>query len=182
LSKVQSLLYSSETTLTLLIGCVDNAAARQTLAKTLASYQSPTYQATRLWWLDCGNHATSGQVLLGSHLETEPTIYQFHELGCIRLPAPTIQHPELLITKPEEQQQTALSCAELAMANAQSLGINQMVAAYSSEYLIQLLTGKLKRFATYFDLPSGAAQSYYTTQANVVQVIQSKVSGLVNIA
>lgn len=164
---------SEVNTLTLLIGCVDNAEARNSIAQTLNNHQFYARTATSLWWLDCGNHATSGQVLLGSHLDLEPQTYQFNELGCPRLPAPTLQHRELLIPQGEELIHSGLSCEELAFRNTQSLGINQMVAAYASEYLIEFITGKLKRFATYFDLISGAAQSVYITQENVTKVVKS---------
>jgi PRTRC genetic system ThiF family protein len=164
-----------EQALTILIGCVDNAAARGSIAMALQTY--PNYfkfnRATFLWWLDCGNHAKSGQVLLGSHLDLDPEVYQFHELGCIRLPAPVLQHPELLVPLPEELSDSNLSCAELAALNAQSLGINQRVATEAAEYLIQLTTGQLKRFATYFDLMSGSARSIYITQRSITRVLEN---------
>lgn len=142
------------------------------MAKAIDYYQFNYHSlATSFWWLDCGNHATSGQVLLGSHLSTDPKTYQFHELGCLKIPAPSFQHPELLIPRIEELEGQNLSCEQFALLNAQSLGINQRVAAEAGEYLIQLLTGQLKRFATYFDLISGSAQSIYTTQESVVKAI-----------
>jgi hypothetical protein len=73
-------------------------------------------------------------------------------LGCIKLPAPCLQHPELLKPKPEESGNSSISCAELAQANAQSLSINQRIAAEAASYLVQLVTGKLNRLATYVDL------------------------------
>lgn len=168
-----NILSSEQETLTLLIGCVDNAQARQSIAKAIETHQYFYQRTTNLWWLDCGNHATSasGQVLLGSHLNPDKESYQLHELGCVRLPAPTLQHPELLIPQPEELTEHQYSCEELAIRNTQCLGINQMVAAYASEYLIQLTTGQLKRFATYFDLKSGAASSSYTTYSSIIQAI-----------
>ncbi|NEO98708.1 MAG: PRTRC system ThiF family protein [Symploca sp. SIO2E9] len=166
---------SEQTTLTILIGCVDNAQARNSIANALEFHQQwrCSQHATSFWWLDCGNHETSGQVLLGSHLSTEPEFYQFHELGCIRLPAPTLQHPDLLVPRPEELNNHNLSCEQLAMLNAQSLGINQRVAAEATEYLIQLTTRQLKRFATYFDLASGSANSYYLVEKTVLKAINT---------
>jgi PRTRC genetic system ThiF family protein len=165
-----------EQNLTILIGCVDNAAARRSIALALQTYQnySKFNRATFLWWLDCGNHDRSGQVLLGSHLDRDPEVYQFHSLGCIRLPAPNLQHPELLVPLRQELSDSTLSCAELATLNAQSLGINQRVAAEAAEYLIQLTTGQLKRFATYFDLVSGSARSTYITQQAIIASLSNK--------
>lgn len=167
---------SEPQTLTLLIGCVDNSAARQSIAQALEQHKSYYNQASQVWWLDCGNHAIrpSGQVLLGSHSDPDPDTYHFHELGCICLPSPTLQHPELLIPEPEEVNPQHFSCEELLLRNTQYFGINQRVAVEAGEYLIQLLTGQLKRFATYFDLSSGAAQSLYTTQSSILKAVQTK--------
>jgi hypothetical protein len=92
-------------------------------------------------------------------------------LGCFRLPGPTIQQPDLLIPQPEEIEDNSLSCEQLALLNSQSLSINQRVATEAFDYLLQLTTGKLRRFATYFDLESGSGRSLYTTQASVIQAI-----------
>jgi PRTRC genetic system ThiF family protein len=156
-------------TLALVTGCVDNTKARQSIAQIL---ENNNHQFTpRTWYLDCGNSRRSGQVLLGSHLSTKPDDYQFDTLGCFRLPAPSIQQPDLLIPQPEEIEDNSLSCEQLALLNSQSLSINQRVAAEAFDYLLQLTTGKLRRFATYFDLESGSGQSLYTTQASVIQAI-----------
>jgi hypothetical protein len=153
----------------LVTGCVDNARARQSIVQIL---ENNNHQFTpRTWYLDCGNSRRSGQVLLGSHLSTKPDDYQFGALGCFRLPAPIIQQPDLLIPQPGEIEDNSLSCEQLASLNSQSLSISQRVAAEAFDYLLQLTTGKLRRFATYFDLESGSGQSLYTTQASVIQAI-----------
>jgi len=65
----------------------------------------------------------------------------------------------LLKPKPEENGKR-MSCAELQAANAQSLAINQRVAAEASDYLMRMLVGPpLRRFATEFDLVTGSARS-----------------------
>ncbi|NJL36901.1 MAG: thiamine biosynthesis protein ThiF [Leptolyngbyaceae cyanobacterium RM2_2_4] len=156
-------------TLALVAGCVDNARARQSIAQVLENNNHQIVPHT--WYLDCGNSRRSGQVLIGSHLSTKPDDYQFNTLGCFRLPAPTVQHPDLLIPQPEEMEDKILSCEQLALLNSQSLSINQRVAAEAFDYLLQLTTGKLRRFATYFDLESGSGRSLYTTQASVIQAI-----------
>ena len=114
--------YQREHKLKIIIGCVDNANGRQSIARALSQYQSwhTRNVATELWWLDCGNQSHSGQILIGSHLSTEPDVYKFHELGCIKLPAPCLQHPELLEPLPEELSSSNISCAELDLLNTQS--------------------------------------------------------------
>lgn len=165
--------YQREHKLKIIIGCVDNAIARQSITHALSQYQSWHTRdvATELWWLDCGNHSNSGQVLIGSHLSTEIDVYQFHELGCIKLPAPCLQHPELLKPKPEESGNSSISCAELALLNAQSLSINQRMAAEAASYLVQLVTGKLNRLATYVDLNSGFATSTFITEDAIARIV-----------
>jgi PRTRC genetic system ThiF family protein len=154
-------------TLALVVGCVDNAKARQSITQVL---ENNSHQlAPRTWYLDCGNSRRSGQVLIGSHLSTKPDDYQFNTLGCFRLPAPTVQQPDLLIPQPEEMENHTLSCEQLALLNSQSLSINQRVASEAFDYLLQLTTRKLRRFATYFDLESGSARSLYTTQTSIIQ-------------
>ena len=165
--------YQREHKLKIIIGCVDNTIARQSIAQALSQYQSWHTRniATELWWLDCGNHTNSGQVLIGSHLSTEIEVYKFHELGCIKLPAPCVQHPELLEPKPEELSDSSISCAELALLNTQSLAINQRMAAEAASYLVQLITGKLNRLATYINLNSGFATSTFITEEAIAKIV-----------
>ncbi len=57
-----------------------------------------------------------------------------------------------------------VTCAERIRLGEQSLNVNQRVAVEMSEILSELLlTQTLKRFATYFDLESGASRSVYST-------------------
>ncbi len=54
--------------------------------------------------------------------------------------------------------------AERIRLGEQSLNVNQRVAVEMAEMLTELLlTQTLKRFATYFDLESGASRSLYNT-------------------
>ncbi|AFZ61178.1 ThiF family adenylyltransferase [Anabaena cylindrica FACHB-243] len=152
--------------LTVIIGCVDNAAARAEISTCLD--QNYSGSPPQIWWLDCGNHAgsSSGQVVLGStnqftlegafdHLE-KPNF-------CINLPSPSRQHPELLTPLPEELNSTPLSCAEIQARKRQSLFVNQQVAVIAAEYLLALtLTGGLRKFATYFHNTTGSCRSLYT--------------------
>ena len=57
-----------------------------------------------------------------------------------------------------------VTCAERIRLGEQSLNVNQRVAVEMAEILSELLLTKtLKRFATYFDLESGASNSVYAT-------------------
>lgn len=134
----------------LLIGAVDNAGGRRELERC-------TKANGGAWWLDCGNHEHSGQVLLGNRGNIfAPEI----KLGmCFALPLPSIQHPELLESE-ERDERLVESCAELAVRDAQSLMVNQMIAGWAASYVYRLLVGRdLDIYATYVDLVSGSARS-----------------------
>jgi PRTRC genetic system ThiF family protein len=160
--------------LSIIIGSVDNAAARSAIALTLQ--ENPPNAAPQVLWLDGGNTHTQGQVLLGSWSQPgqNPVLFahiaqldngssSLRPIGCVNLPGPSIQHPELLEPLPEESEDHNLSCEELASRNAQSLLINQRVAVEMGEYLVELLLVKnLRRFATYFDLETGSSLSRFT--------------------
>ena len=154
--------HSRWNTLTVVVGAVDNAKARQSISEVL---RENTQEVPKIWWLDCGNSLNAGQILLGSTNNREELADAFKLPGyCRKLPSPSIQHPELLIPLPEELDNHQLSCAQLLAANAQSLMVNQQVAGYAAEMLYELLiTQKMKRAATYFHQESGTATSKYIT-------------------
>src|SRR5579859_2426050 len=101
--------------LSLLVGCVDNPLARCELARTLRSdgYSQP------VWWLDLGNSAASGQVLVGNAARAEDLRGAFdpETHTCRALPAPSLQAPELL-----EAPLAALPVPDQDCAAAQAAG------------------------------------------------------------
>jgi PRTRC genetic system ThiF family protein len=157
--------------LVVVVDCTDNAKARESIFQILDRNNS--WEAPRYWVLSCGNFEDSGQILLGSTNRPEALQRAFtfaHQ--CQALPSPALQAPDLLIPRPEELADAHLSCEEMDIANTQGLMINPMVACEAAEYLLELLIlGKLKRFATYFHLPSGRKSSSYITPEAVAQVI-----------
>ena len=156
----------------ILIGCVDNAAARQTMAKLLKPADHYEYQAPRLWWVDCANKEQSGQVSLGCVPDVPSLAYAFPQPRLCRcLPSPALQYPKLLMPRLEELADTDLSCEEMARRNAQSLTINMRVAAEAADYLFRLFLGGLDRFQTEFNLRSGTAQSKYITRTAVAAAL-----------
>jgi PRTRC genetic system ThiF family protein len=144
--------------LLILIGCVDNAAARREMAKAMSG-------KARAWWLDCGNHRAAGQVLLGCGASRPENPFEFPGL-CSWLPMPTIQHPELLEDAAEDGPDLAgMSCAEMALQDSQGLMVNQATAAQAGDYLVRMLiTQDLRKQATYLDLASGSVRSKYITK------------------
>ncbi|MES1024866.1 ThiF family adenylyltransferase [Gloeocapsa sp. BRSZ] len=150
-------------TLTVLIGCVDRASGRRSLHQALDRNHYRSQKS--VWWIDAGNGDRHGQVLVGSSLSVEPNDYRFTKLGCLSLPSPGIQAPELLVDKPEELQENRLSCAELARLDRQNLVINAQAATVAAALALDLVNGELTRFAAYFDLRSGTEHRYITQKA-----------------
>ena len=162
---------------TILIGCVDNAAARKSLAGALKVNRGQGLPL--VWWLDCGNSNEHGQVLLGSASTREGLQRAFPSPKiCNALPSPAMQSPELLKPRPEGTAKKKMSCAELQAANAQSLAVNQRVAAEAADYLMRLVVGPpLKRFATHFDLVTGSARSRPITPGEVMSCRGTSLQG-----
>jgi PRTRC genetic system ThiF family protein len=158
-------------TLTVLVGAVDNAAARQSLADYVS--RSERRELPRLWWLDVGNAYQSGQVCLGNTAALPALRSAFTTPGyCNRLPLPSLLHPDLLVPRPEEAAAARFSCAELTAANAQALLVNTLAAALAADFVYRLVwTGDLKKFATYFDLASGTTRSNYITPERLRQAL-----------
>ena len=144
--------------LNLLLGCVDNAAARRAIAETLGvpiggrGYPGPTGS---VWWLDCGNGRNSGQILLGNVTRPEELRGAFvpQTSLCRALPAPSLQRPDLLDAPPAPQPQ--LDCAQAVVQGDQGPTINQVVAAIAASFVEKLVAGNCTWMASYFDLEDG---------------------------
>ena len=151
----------------LIVGCVDNAAARQSIHDAIVHTAPDPFQSyyPAIWWLDCGNERYTGQVLLGNTADPAHLTRAF-ELPdyCAALPLPSLQHPELLVPQSSAPLPTHRSCAERLLADEQSLLINHRVAIEAADMIAQLLlTRSLRRYATYVDSLAGTTTSRYTT-------------------
>lgn len=145
-------------TVTVLIGCVDNTAARKRILDIARKYQS---FSRKVFWLDCGNFENAGQVLIGNSGEKSPNFKKSISLGlCSDIPFPSVIHPEL--TALEKIEKKKVSCADLALQNAQSLMINRAVSTFAGQYLYDILIKRtLLKYATYISLGGGAATSKF---------------------
>ncbi len=168
---------SNEDVLNVIVGCVDNAAARRALHEVLErrspyGYYGGATGSTVL--IDCGNTRDGGQVLVGNASRQEEMRGGFKgRLLCTALPSPYWQHPELLEDLEEECDDHHLSCAELMRRNAQSLMVNHFVASIAGDYLVRLLvTRNLRRYATYFDLEACSTRNKYITPETLAAQIE----------
>lgn len=139
--------------LSIVIGAVDNPAARAVISEAVAA------QRGGLWWLDCGNETFSGQVAIGN--ETRRGDIKAQMTLVDGLPAPHLVYPDLVETpKPGRAGQTQQeSCAEGMESGRQGLMINRMVAAWALGMLEALVRGDLRYHAVDFDLKHGGARS-----------------------
>jgi hypothetical protein len=165
--------------LNLLVGCVDNAAARRAIATTLDDHSvSFGSRHGRIWWLDCGNGRNAGQVLLGNATGIAPLRGEFISplKLCRALPAPSLQRPDLLESLP--QPRPAPDCAEAASLGEQGSTINQVVAAIAASYVEKLLAGTCSWMASYFDLDDGTLRCIRADPKVVAEITGLHVNAL----
>jgi molybdopterin/thiamine biosynthesis adenylyltransferase len=131
-------------TTSLIIGAVDDATGRRSIAEALPHN----------WWLDAGNSFHSGQVLLGNTNTMEGLKQSFmeKEMVATKLPAPSLQVPALLV--PAAKKETR-DCAQAVTDNDQSPVINQMMATLILDMVYRLGTGDLDYMGVYVDLAAG---------------------------
>lgn len=132
----------------LLIGCVDNHRARQSLS-----------QAEGIW-LDCGNHAAdpSGQVVCGNSSDRAEVLNSLERIDkrggvTYHLPNAALIFPELLEPEQEPTLDPEASCAELVEAGTQHLLVNDAIATAAASYAYRLLHRiPLTHFMSYVSL------------------------------
>ncbi|MCB8980624.1 MAG: hypothetical protein H6657_24705 [Ardenticatenaceae bacterium] len=77
------------------------------------------------------------------------------------LPSPNLQEPELLKPEPNDQ---APSCAEMALAETQSLMVNRMAATIAAQYTaVFVLQRQVLHLGTVFTLDPPTARSRLIT-------------------
>lgn len=157
---------------TLTIGCVDNAAARQSIAE---AFENHGYG----WWIDAGNGFNSGQVLIGNvgkNGHFDGTMDAAKQV-CYALPLPTVQRPDLLTVVPEEPS-IDLDCAEAIELGEQSAVINQIMASLVLEFVRKLLTNSLGWMQAYVDMDVGQLTTTEVEPARVARMVGSRVNVL----
>lgn len=144
----------------ILVGAVDTAAGRRAIAAQLGQYN---------WklWIDCGNHEHSGQVVCGNTL-SQDGMKQAIQLGmCAKLPAAPLVYGDLI---KDAKAQPREDCAAAMEDNAQSLMVNQTMAAIVGQYLYRIvIQRKLTTFHTTVDLDSLSMRSTPITAARLAE-------------
>jgi len=175
-----------EGALNVVVGAVDNVAARKMIYKQVANpeIRMAKIHRNRLWWLDAGNDTWSGQVGIGNCVK--PALFRgmVDGLGMTTvLPAPSVVWPDLLRSrrarhpstgsggKATLRQAEGASCAELAATGEQGLMVNRMTAAWVCALLYDfLVVRELRWFALAFDLAWGGTRAYTLDAATLAEV------------
>lgn len=158
----------------ILIGCVDNSAARRSLSQS--SHRAGGWSND--WWLDAGNGYDSGQVLIGNSREVERLEGSFdksrHTVD--HLPMPSLQLPSLLSepSRPAPRQ----DCAEAVADEEQSPTINQTMATLVLEFMYRILNGKLSWMGAYVDMGVGTLTTVPAEPQTVARMFGVKVDTL----
>lgn len=144
----------------LLVGAVDSAQGRRACATQLNNF------GWRIW-IDCGNHESSGQVVVGTALDARAMAGAMGHGLVSKLPTAPLIYPELLQDAPI---QPRADCAAAMEDNAQSLMVNQMMAAICGQYLYDLIVRRrLMRFRTVVDLDTLTMRSDPITAAALAE-------------
>jgi PRTRC genetic system ThiF family protein len=156
--------------LQIIIGCVDNAAARQSMNDAIKTYAN--------WWIDSGNGRHSGQVLIGN----EGSLHRFDHAcfkdnEALRIPSPALQQPALLT--PVAAPAVPRDCAQAVLDDEQSPVINQAIATLVLECVNRLLSGTLDWMAAYLDLEAGTLSTVPATPEKVARIIGVAVDNVI---
>ena len=158
----------------IIIGCVDNAEARKSIANLVFRNSQVLLHKNEdnskpLWWIDCGNDLVHGQVAIGNLHSTHVEDYKLEPLVCTRLPFPTLQYPQLL--EDSEEKVEPVSCADMAILGGQSLNINCHMAAIAAEMVTQLFQSQLKRMNVEIDIFRGSMRSTFIVQEHIDRTV-----------
>jgi PRTRC genetic system ThiF family protein len=133
----------NDTSLDLLIGCVDTRAARSVIERALTKTRNRT-----AYWLDLGNNAASGQFVLGQPLNAR------NRRKAGRLRTVSELYPEIIDTKAGED--PLPSCSAFEALDRQEPFINQTLASAALAMLARLFRyGKLPHHGGFFNAQTG---------------------------
>lgn len=128
----------------ILISCVDTARARAAIGRAASSQES-------LYWLDLGNRAADGQVVLGI-----PPWNEKHRAYTFRLPTVLELFPELETSAEVFDTDPAPSCSLAQALERQHLFVNQAVATVALQLLWQIFRfGRTTWHGAFVNLETG---------------------------
>jgi len=132
-----------DSSLDLLIGCVDTRAARSVIARALTKSRNRT-----AYWLDLGNNAASGQFVLGQPLNGR------NRRKASRLRTVSELYPEIIDAEAGED--PLPSCSAVEALDRQEPFINQALASAALAMLARLFRyGKLTHHGGFYNAQRG---------------------------
>ena len=138
---------------TLMIGCVDNAAARAGMDRALDLPNGAN------WLIDAGNGRNWGQVLIGSKSVRTYTAHNaFGTNYCKALPSPAMQRPDILVPAPDER--LDIDCAAALDLRDQDPMINQTMAMLVMQVVLRMATTRCTWMSIYLDLDLGTMAAH----------------------
>ena len=136
-----------DTSLDLLIGCVDTRAARNIIARALTKARNRT-----AYWLDLGNNAASGQFVLSQPLNAR------NRRKAGRLRTVSELYPEII--NAEAGEDPLPSCSAVEALDRQEPFINQTLAASALAMLARLFRyARLTHHGGFFNAQTGQMSS-----------------------
>ena len=157
----------------IIVGCVDNAAARAAIAKAA----SHSHHFGHPCVIDTGNGKNWGQILIGDTSDTELLRNSFEGNHCHGLPLPTIQRPDLLTYVPDDPPD--IDCAAAMSLTDQDPTINQVVAALTVQVIRRMLADNCPFLSLYLDMDLGITTPTYATPENVSRITGLPVADLI---
>lgn len=143
----------------LIVDCVDNADARNTINEIASSYYEE-----EAWTLSCGNAFTNGHVLIGRRGPVE-LILNTH---ISHPPHPYVVDPGLLVQEKKPVKPVAEpSCADLVIVGEQSLLINRTIANFAAVTTKAWLDETLNWFNIRVSISPPSIQTTLTTASNL---------------
>lgn len=132
----------------LLITCVDKASVRSAIHRALAAENRPLYsKGPGALWLDTGNAASNGQIVLGDLSSSDARSHE--TAGGHRLPNVMDLYPEIAQMNDDD----APSCSAHEALTSQEFGVNRLVADVATNLLWQLLRhGRIDHHGAYVRL------------------------------
>lgn len=122
----------------IVIGCVDTRASRREIARAMDSTR-------HCYWIDCGNSAHDGQVIVGEGGSDVPSDRP-------RLPLPSVLLPEIV----SGEDDSAPSCSAVESILRQGVVTNQMCATWALAWLAEALgKGEIAWNGVFFNLVTG---------------------------
>ena len=169
--EVSGSLYQMGPIFRIVIGCVDNAAARQAMALYFSGGISN-------WLIDAGNGEKWGQIIVGNtnHQLLSTISFNQTEMSFSGLPLPTIQEPELLTDMPGPGPD--IDCAAALDLTDQDPAINHLMAGWITHMVRRMLAGDCPYMRLSVDLEQGTVNPTYATPEAVAKIMGVKPKNL----